>query len=210
MEAFTEEYGLQVFDDEPMVMGRNSKSVSFMEPLCLSRLPSSSASAVVHGLQNQLKEVRDAYKQHGPFLVSVSTLSEVHIDSITTDDAVNRKLASFITVSGRFRWTRRYPVRCFSYHLLVRRPDVTNLEDYIIEPITDAVGLLLQEQLMKAEWKEQVLAYKIMARSRRTVMGWPRFRSDGAAPTSEEVALDLVPMKRQPASGNSFQVDTSA
>jgi len=80
---------------------------------------------------------------------------------------------------------------------------VTNLEDYIIEPITDAVGLLLQEQLMKAEWKEQVLAYKIMARSPENRSWAGRvFEAMAQRQLREEVALDLVPMKRQPASGN--------
>jgi hypothetical protein len=32
MEAFTEEYALLNFDDELMDMGRNSRSMSFLEP----------------------------------------------------------------------------------------------------------------------------------------------------------------------------------
>jgi hypothetical protein len=49
--------------------------------------------------------------------------------------------------------------------LLVRRPDVDNFRESIVEPITDYVGQLLQRQLMKAERHEQVLSYKKMART---------------------------------------------
>jgi len=96
MEAFTEEYGLQVFDDEPMVMGRNSKSVSFMEPTL--SFPAYHLAPLVPSFMDSKTSSKKSEMHTSsmdPFLVSVSTLSEVHIDSITTDDAVKQKLASF-------------------------------------------------------------------------------------------------------------------
>ena len=66
MEAVIKEYELRSFDDEPMVMGRNTPSVSCLGPTLFPHLSSSSASAIIHGFQDQLQDVRRFYDDYGP------------------------------------------------------------------------------------------------------------------------------------------------
>lgn len=205
METFKEEYGLQVFDDEPMVMGRNSERVSFMEPtLVFPRLSYSPASAALHGLGNRLEEVRVVYKEHGP-------IPRVCIDFVNAphrlEDHEQSRLAAIGNLSLRYLiyFARQGEIQLDASHsiFLVRRPEVDNLTKYIVEPISDSVALVLQDQLMRATWDEQVLLYETTATSPMSRAWAGRvFEVMAQRQLREEVALDLVPMKREAGSGN--------
>jgi len=96
MEAFREEYVMRNFDDEPMVMGRNSQSVSFMEPTL--SFPAYHPAPLVPSFMDSKtgSEKFEMYtRRMDPFLVSVSTVSKIHGDSMNTKNAVRKNLKSF-------------------------------------------------------------------------------------------------------------------
>ena len=67
------------------------------------------------------------------------------------------------------------------------------------------MGLLLKRLLMKAEWKEQVLAYKMMTRIQASRAFAGRvFEAMALCQLRKEVALDLVPMERRSASAGAL------
>jgi hypothetical protein len=78
-----------------------------------------------------------------------------------------------------------------------------DLLDYIIEPITPSVGRPLRIQLMKEEeWKLQLRAFKRLSMAvQMRQMANQFFASMAQLQPQKEIALDLVPMKMQPASG---------
>jgi hypothetical protein len=80
MEAFTEEYVLRVFEDEPMVMGRNSRSVSFMEPTV--SFPAYHLAPLVPSFMNSetgSKKSELHTTMMAPLLVCVSISSDIQI-----------------------------------------------------------------------------------------------------------------------------------
>jgi len=90
----------------------------------------------------------------------------------------------------------------FDSIFLVRRENVDNLRKYIIEPITPSIRQLLRIQLMKEEWKLQLQAYQRLSMAVQTrQMAGQVFASMAQLQLQKDVALDLVPMKLQPASG---------
>jgi len=204
MEEVTEDLVLRSFDDEPMVMGRNTPSVSCLGPTLFPHLSSSSASAIIHGFQDQLQDVRRFYDDYGP-------TPRLCIDYLESEDELNdfkarrgKEIMNF-SLKSLLQFTQQTDITLDVSHsvFLVRRQKVDNLQGYIVEPITDSVGLLLRLKLMEAEWREQIQAYRKLAKAPgdRAWAG-PVFESMAQLQLQKEVALDLVPMTRQQGSGN--------
>jgi hypothetical protein len=92
MEVFREEHALHNFDDEPMVMGRNSRSVSFVEPM-LSFPAYNLAPLVLPFMGSKTgSKIFDIFMMNmDPFLVSVSTLPNFHVCSWPIKSAVMKQ-----------------------------------------------------------------------------------------------------------------------
>lgn len=93
METFREEYVLRNFDDEPMVVGRNSQSVSFMKPTL--PFPAYHLAPPFMDFKTGSEKIGMYMRTMDPFLVCVSTASKIHIDSMTIENIVKKNLRNF-------------------------------------------------------------------------------------------------------------------
>jgi hypothetical protein len=169
------------------------------------RLSSSSASAIIHELPpEKLQDVQNAYDEFGP-------IPRLCIDFVRRGAALDvyeqrrnteiRKLSLdyLLKLADRVEFNLDVSHSIF----LVRRLNVANLQECIVEPITPSVGRLLHTKLMEEGWKRRIKAYKYLVGipGNRDLAG-RIFKSMAQHQLQKEVALDLVPMKRQPGLGD--------
>lgn len=79
---------------------------------------------------------------------------------------------------------------------LVKRQNVDNLHKFTIEPISPYVRQLLKKELMNAEWKERLQAYRLTTRVKNSrFLAGLFFESLAQLQLQDMVSLNLVPME---------------
>ena len=88
---------------------------------------------------------------------------------------------------------------CVSHSVfLARRDEVDDLENYVVEPISASVGLMLRKRLMKEEWRRQLEAFQDLATvPENRLLAGRVFESMAQLQLQRDIALHLVPMERK-------------
>jgi hypothetical protein len=162
------------------------------------RLPSSSCSAIIYGHSyDQLLQAEEIFQEYGPTArLCIDFVSDPELLSIHKSRVANQiSELSLQNLLEMLKMSRDIQLDLSHRIFLLLRRHVTNFQEFVLEPITYAIGRQLTFRLMQLERMSQLLAYIHLERvpESRPMAGFV-FESMAQLQFQKEINLDLIPM----------------